>query len=510
MIESLVNSLKKPLLAGILVLLVVGCAGSILYLSQQPMSSENVQDIDTAAKKADALQSAELQASITALERNDGGKIIWGDRFLRWTVLAYTIWRLDQGDQRIVPEMEKLLVLYYNHAWYPYVKNKPHMPFPSLIQYFHADGTWEDYWNDYKPVYASAFVLEYYLLSCYDRDWGTQNFSLMKNVTDSIVQMWLSARHQPTGYVDAFKAGAVEVVEVKNITSSVDSAMVDSALIAAAQIAKTLGNDRSSAETYESYATDSLSHFTSENWDWFPTSILGSDLGNDYGTALQLGMTIPNIDADDKIDAYAQIVNSSLRLGRDSWLLRWAPADTEPSSRSVYAAIGLAPKFPEMALNILISYAHKALQEDPWFTSKTDGYEAADPIWVSGKFLEAYVLFKQRLLFGRTIFSPSVLQGELRFQTSLGPQPFQLQSFNFTFPTLYGSAISSAQVLPDRFVIILQGFVGRNVTLTFLHGLANIRLEPADVPRATRVDVAAHSVSVAFTPDSRPVTIYVN
>jgi hypothetical protein len=500
---------RRVVLAILLAALIAGSVSWYVYINRPENQPESVTDIEQAARKADALQAAELDASIAALEHNDSSKIIWGDRFLRWTVLAYTLWRLDQGDEAIISEMEKLLVLYYDHAWYPYVKSKPEMPFPSLIQYFHADGTWEDYWNDYKPVYASAFVLEYYLLSCYDHDWGTRNFQLLKNVTDSITRMWLPERHQPTGYVDAFKAGSVEVVEVKNITSSVDSAMVDSALIAAAQVAGTLGSDPQSADTYESYANDSLMHFKSQKWDWFPTSILGSNPTDDYGTALQLGMTIPNIDADDKIESYAEIVNSSLRLSPDSWLLKWTASDSEASSRSVYAAIGLAPKYPEMALRILISYAHKALEESPWFTSKTDGYEAQDPIWVSGKFLEAYVLFKQRLLFGRTIFSPSVLRGELNFQTSLAPGIIQLQTFSFKFPNLHGGAIASAQLLPDKLTITVQGFVGRNTTLTFLHKVASVKLEPADIPRVTRVDVVTQSVSVMFTPDSRSVTIYV-
>jgi hypothetical protein len=424
-------------------------------------------------------------------------------------VLAYTIWRLDRGDQTIVERMEKLLTLYYQHAWYPYVRERPEMPFPSLISYFRADGTWEDYWNDYKPVYVSAFILEYYLLATADGEWGTRNYPMLKNVTDSIIRMWLPARHQPAGYVDAFKAGSIEVVETKNITSSVDSAMVDSALIAAAQIAKTLGNDPRSAETYESYANDSLTYFTSENWDWFPTSILGSNTGEDYGTALQLGMTIPNIDADDKIDLYAQMVNSSVRLGQASWLLKWTPSDAEPSSRSVYAAIGLAPKYPGMALNILISYAHKALQENPWFTSKTDGYEAEDPIWVSGKFLEAYVLFKQRLLFGRTIFSPSVLRGELSFQTSLGPGLFQLQTFNFTFPNLHGGAMVLVQEGPDKLNISILGFVGRSVTFAFLKKVTNVALVPADIPTSSSFDPIEQTVTITFVPDSRPLTLTV-
>jgi len=381
------------------------------------------------------------------------------------------------------------------------------MPFPSLIQYFHADGTWEDYWNDYKPVYASAFVLEFYLLACYDRYWGVQNFPMLKNVTDSITRMWLPARHQPTAYVDALKAGSVQVVEIKNITSSVDSSMVYSALVAASELAKTLGNDLESARTYDYYANDLSSSFTSERWDWFPTNAFGKNINEDYGTALQLGMTIPNLDGDDKIDLYAQMINSSLRVSSDSWLIKWKSSDTEPSSRSVFAAIGLAPKYPEVALKILISYAHKAVQEDPWFTSKTDGYEGEDPIWVSGKFLEAFVLFKQRALLGRTMFSPSVLRGGFKFQTSLAPGALELRVFNITFGNLYGEAAVLAEESSDNLNIVIRGFSGQNVSLTFLAKVSDITVAPTDIPNSRLIDTLRQVVTVVFVPDSRPVTL---
>lgn len=490
-----------------LVIVIVGALVWHFYLGEQARSAESVADVELAAKKAEAIQSSELEASIEALERNDRDKVIWGDRFLRWTVLAYTIWRLDRGDQTIIAKMEKLLTLYYQHAWYPYVREKPEMPFPSLISYLRADGTWEDYWNDYKPVYVSAFILEYYLLATLDREWGTSNYPMLKNVTDSIIHMWLPTRHQPTAYVDAFKVGYVEVVEIKNITSSVDSAMVYSALVAASQITRTLGNDQETAKTYESYADDLLKSFMSEKWDWFPTNVLGSNPTEDYGSALQLGMTIPSIDGDDKIDLYAQKINSSLRLSPISWLLKWKATDSEPSSRSVYAAIGLAPRYPEMALRILISYAHRALLENLWFTSKTDGYEAEDPIWVSGKFLEAYVLFKQRVLFGRTIFSPLLLQGELVFQTSLTPGEFELRNFNVTFPNLYGGATASVQTTIEKLIITVVGFVGRNVSLTLLKTVSSITLVPSDIPASSRQDPAKETITMMFVPDFRPITL---
>jgi hypothetical protein len=107
---------RKLLLASSLIFLALGSLVSYLYVGREVLSPENVGDIELAAKKVKALQSAELQASVKALEQNGGSKIIWGDRFLRWTVLAYTIWRLDRGDEAVVPEMQKLLALYYDHA----------------------------------------------------------------------------------------------------------------------------------------------------------------------------------------------------------------------------------------------------------------------------------------------------------------------------------------------------------------------------------------------------------
>lgn len=85
-------SVLKKLLAILVIILVAGTIVWYLYFYKPTMLPESVEDIYSAAKKADALQSAELQSSIRALERNDASEIIWGDRFLRWTVLAYTLW----------------------------------------------------------------------------------------------------------------------------------------------------------------------------------------------------------------------------------------------------------------------------------------------------------------------------------------------------------------------------------------------------------------------------------
>jgi hypothetical protein len=161
-----------------------------------------------------------------------------------------------------------------------------------------------------------------------------------------------------------------------------------------------------------------------------------------------------------------------------------------------------------MALKILTSYAHKALQESPWFTSKTDGYEGEDPVWVSGKFLEAYVLFKQRALLGRTIFSPLVLRGELKLQTSLAPGFFELRSFHFTFPNLHGGADLNFQERDRKLIVTLVGFVGRNVSLTFLNGVSDIVIVPKDIPTSMQYNLAA--MTILFIPDARGVILTIN
>lgn len=192
--------------------------------------------VDKAALKAARIQEKELAEVTPALSANDGNRIIYGDRFIRWTVLAYTLYKIDQGDLSTVGSMENLMISYYQHAWYPNVKKRPQMPSESLISYLRSDGSWEDYWHDYKPVYVAAYVLEYYLLTCLDQEWGINNYPMLKSVVDSIQRMWLPDRHQPTTYVDAQGSpGTIQVTEIKNIACSVDSPMVYSALVSAAR-----------------------------------------------------------------------------------------------------------------------------------------------------------------------------------------------------------------------------------------------------------------------------------
>jgi len=166
--------LRRTLTISALVIVLIVILSSWYIASEQREVSypAGLSTIEKAALKAERIQAEELKAVTEALKKNDSSKIIYGDRFLRWTVLAYTLWKIDQGDTSIVDTMEDLLVTYYNDAWYPNVKNHPKMPFESLIQYLRADGTWEDYWNDYKPVHVAAFILEYYTLSCFDKAWG--------------------------------------------------------------------------------------------------------------------------------------------------------------------------------------------------------------------------------------------------------------------------------------------------------------------------------------------------
>jgi len=467
-LESVTQLRKVALIALVMVLVIGGFALYQYFLAQKPEEyPTGLSDVEKAALKADRIQARELEDVVRALREDDGKRVIFGDRFLRWTVLAYTLWRIDQGDLTVVPHMQDLMVSYYEHAWYPNVKKVPKMPFPSLIQYFRGDGSWEDYWNDYKPVYAAAFLLEYYVLSSFDRDWGIRHYAMLRNVADSVLRMWLPDRHQPAAYVDAFRSGGIEVVEIKNITSSVDSAMVYSALVASAQLAKSLTNDIESYGLYNRYAEDLRASFYDQRWDWFPTQIFGRNAGEEYGTAIQIGMTLPNLDADDKIDALKDYVVTNLRVSHDSWLLKWRREDQSVSARSVMAAAGLAPKYSGLAWDILNSYARAAISSDPWLLSKTDGYEGEDPIWVSGKFLETYVFFKMRHLTGRTPLSPNLMRGNFVFETWLPSETVEAKLIHASVPTLYGPIGASANLTEHRLSYMFEGGLGQNVTITF-------------------------------------------
>ncbi|KPV62740.1 MAG: hypothetical protein AOA65_1635 [Candidatus Bathyarchaeota archaeon BA1] len=463
---------KTLLIFIILLVLAISFLSYQQFFTQPPIQyPPGMSTIDKAALKAERIQAKELQGVIEALKQNDHGKIIYGDRFLRWTVLAYTLWKIDQGDPTIIKTMQDLMTTYYQRAWYPYVKNRPPMPFPSLIQHLRADGTWEDYWCDYKPVYVAAYMLEYYVLTCFDQAWGIKNYPILKNVADSLLQMWLPNRHQPTAYIDAQgKPGAIQITEIMNIACSVDSAMIYSALISSAQIAR-LANDPQSQENYMKYADDLITHFYSQTWEWFPTNTFGSNPSEPtYGTALQIGMTLPYIDGDKKIDALKDYLVNNLRVSENSWLLKWSKNQKEVSSRSVFAAIGLAPKYPQLAYNILNAYAEAALSNDPWFLSanwKIDGYEGVDPIWVSGKYLQAYVFMKNRLLTGRIPFSPSLMMGSHTFETSLPSDPAEPSLIHSTLPMLSGVMQVKANTTENALSYMVSGAPKQNLTIRF-------------------------------------------
>jgi len=424
--------------------------------------------IEKAALKAERIQAEELRAVTEAMKKNDSSKIIYGDRFLRWTVLAYTLWRIDQGDTSILDGMEDLLVTYYDRAWYPNVKNSPKMPFESLIQYLRADGSWEDYWNDYKPVYVAAFILEYYTLLCFDEEWGVRNYQILRNVADSLTRMWLPERHQPCAYIDAYRTGGgTQIVEIKDLTASADSAFEYAALTAAAEVARTLVNDMDSYRRYTLYANDLISHFYNQTWNWFPTSIFGGNGEEAYGTALQLGMTLPFIDGDEKVDQLKKYLVRNLRENENSWLIKWKKEDKTASSRSVFAAIGLAPKYSQLAYDILEAYAEAGLSNNPWYLTETDGYEGKDPIWVSGKYLLAYTFFKDRTSLGRIPFSPKFITGNLTFQSSYPSEPLGLQNVTAVLPSLHNPIQANFGNRPTELKLIVRSSAGFNITVNF-------------------------------------------
>jgi len=462
--------LRRTLTISVSVMALIVVLSSWYLTIKQPQVSypAGLSTIEKAALKAERIQAEELRAVTEALRKNDSGKIIYGDRFLRWTVLAYTLWRIDQGDTSIVDTMEDVLVTYYDRAWYPNVKNRPRMPFESLIQYLRADGAWEDYWNDYKPVHVAAFILEYYTLSCFDKAWGMRNYQRLKNVADSLTKMWLPQRHQPCAYIDAYLTeDGIQIVEIKDLTASVDSAFEYAALIAAAEVARTLVNDMESYERYTLYANDLIAHFYNQTWNWFPTSIFGSNAEEAYGLALQLGMTLPFIDGDEKVDQLKEYLFKNLRESENSWLIKWRKEDKTASSRSVFAAIGLAPKYAQMAYDILEAYAQAALSNDPWYLTETDGYEGKDPIWVSGKYILAYTFFKDRTSLGRIPFSPKFITGDLSFQSSYPSEPSELQNVTAVLLSLHNPIQADISNKPAELKLALRSSSGFNIIINF-------------------------------------------
>jgi len=462
--------LKRTLVISALVIVFIIVLSSWYIGFKQPevRYPAGLSTIEKAALKAERIQAEELRSVNEAMKKNDSSKIVYGDRFLRWTVLAYTLWRIDQGDTSILDGMEDLLVTYYNRAWYPNVKNSPKMPFESLIQYLRADGSWEDYWNDYKPVYVAAFILEYYTLSCFDKEWGVRNYQILRNVADSLTRMWLPERHQPCAYIDAYRTGGgTQIVEIKDLTASVDSAFEYAALTAAAEVARTLVNDMDSYRRYTLYANDLISHFYNQTWNWFPTSIFGGNGEEAYGTAIQLGMTLPFIDGDEKVDQLKEYLVRNLRENENSWLIKWKKEDKTASSRSVFAAIGLAPKYSQLAYDVLEAYAEAGLSNDPWYLTETDGYEGKDQIWVSGKYLLAYTFFKDRTSLGRIPFSPKFITGNLTFQSSYPSEPLSLQNVTVVLPSLHNSIQANVGIKPAELKLILRGSSGFNITINF-------------------------------------------
>jgi len=462
--------LKRTLTITALVILLIVILSSWYIAFKWPEVNypAGLSTIEKAALKAEKIQAEELRAVTEALKKNDSGRIIYGDRFLRWTVLAYTLWRIDQGDTSIIDTMKDLLVTYYNRAWYPNVKNHPNMPFESLIQYVRADGAWEDYWNDYKPVYVAAFILEYYTLSCFDKAWGMRNYEILRNVAESLTKMWLPEHHQPCAYIDAYRTeSGIQIFEIKNLTASVDSAFEYAALIAAAEVARTLINDIESHGRYTFYANDLITHFYNQTWNWFPTSIFGSNPEEAYGTALQLGTTLSFIDGDEKVDQLKEYLVNNLRENENSWLIKWRKEDKTASSRSVFAAIGLAPKYSQMAYDILEAYAEAGLSNDPWYLTETDGYEGKDPIWVSGKYLLAYTFFKDRTSLGRIPFSPKFITGNLTFQSSYPSEPSNLQNVTAILPSLHNPIQANVSNRPAELKLTVRGSSGFNITIDF-------------------------------------------
>ena len=261
--------------------------------------------------------------------------------------------------------------------------------------------------------------------------------------------------------------GGIQIVEIKELTASVDSAFEYAALIAAAEVARTLANDMEGYGRYTFYANDLIAHFYNQAWNWFPTCIFGSNAEEAYGLGLQLGMTLPFIDGDEKVDQLKEYLVKNLRENENSWLIKWRKEDKTASSRSVYAAIGLAPRHSQVAYDILEAYAEAGLSNDPWYLTETDGYEGKDPVWVSGKYLLAYTFFKDRTSLGRIPFSPKFITGNLTFQSSYPSEPLQLQNVTAIFPSLHNTIQVNISNKLWGVKLIVRGCSGFNITMNF-------------------------------------------
>jgi len=157
----------------------------------------------------------------------------------------------------------------------------------------------------------------------------------------------------------------------------------------------------------------------------------------------------------------------NLRENENSWLLKWRKEDKTASSRSVFAAIGLAPKYSEVTYDILEAYAEAGLSNDPWYLTETDGYEGKDPIWVSGKYLLAYTFFKDRTSLGRIPFSPKFIQGNLTFQSSYPSKPFKLQNVTAVLPSLHNLIEVNVTNKLGEMKLIVRCSSGLNITINF-------------------------------------------
>jgi hypothetical protein len=215
------------------------------------------------------------------------------------------------------------------------------------------------------------------------------------------------------------------------------------------------------------YANDLITHFYDQTWDWFPTSTFGSNAEEAYATALQLGTTLPFIDGDEKVDQLKEYLVNNLRENQNSWLIKWRKEDKTASSRSVFAVIGLAPRYSEVAYDILEAYAEAGLSNDPWYLTETDGYEGKDPIWVSGKYLLAYTFFKDRTSLGRIPFSPKFITGNLTFRSSYPSAPPKLQNVTAILPSLRNQIQANVKNKPGELKLVVRGSSGFNITIDF-------------------------------------------
>jgi len=88
-------------------------------------------------------------------------------------------------------------------------------------------------------------------------------------------------------------------------------------------------------------------------------------------------------------------------------------------------------------------------------------------VWVSGKYLQAYVYLKNRMALGRIPYSPELVRGRLAFESSGPSDSIGLRLVNSTFPTLTGIMRTKMNLTDYGLEYSIAGAPHQNITIKF-------------------------------------------